>query len=328
MPKPCRHLLPSLALLARLGCAVDLHAAQRSKFVEITSEGSAEMLQDPSIDLAMKHVSKAGGSFMINVINNMTVNFNPHGRTLFTQYFSEYPVPEEDFLHRKDSFFLVSSIRNPCDWYVSQWAFASQFDKYVLDPALADEFFGDMSNKTKFAKWLWWAQGMRGAPSLSAFEREHPGPHFGVLSLRFWESFVAGRSDFPLTPLDPGYDTAKLGPFSRTYLGSRRVSEGLAKFTRQSAANCWVHVESYNEDLRACLQQYERVSAAKLDWAPFDREVSAAKDKRKVDHNDSKHKSCDHYYTPELAALVEKLDAPLFKAFGYGTCCGKATPAN
>jgi len=297
--------------------------------VEITSEGLTEaepnVRQDPTLILAMKHVSKAGGSFMMEIMSEMTHDFKKHGK-VFPLYFREYPTFEDGFLEPRPNLFVISSVRNPCAWYVSQWAFASRFDPPMLDPKLASAFFGDVHNRTQFAAWLRWAQGMGGAPTPEAWERSHPGTiHEGVLSLRFWESFVAGRSDFPQTPGDAGYDTSKLDAYSTFYMNRTDVSAGLAGFSPTASVDCWVHDESYDADLRACLQEYERRSGAALDWAPFEREASARKEDRKIDHNDSEHDACGSYYTPELASLVQELDRPIFTRFGYGACCGQAS---
>mmetsp|Transcript_150446 Transcript_150446/g.419178 ORF Transcript_150446/g.419178 Transcript_150446/m.419178 type:complete len:339 (+) Transcript_150446:65-1081(+) len=323
-----RHGVPKLAVCLAIyamhlrgGRAISLSVAPQYA-IELT-DGSLSAV-DPI--LAVKHVSKTGGTFLISLVNQMTAAFPKEGtRINFAQYFQEYPRGVHFAL--KPHLFVIASVRNPCDWYVSQWAFASRYDRRDLQLDYNVDFFGSIHNRTKFAMWLQWAMGMPGAESADAWARATPGPHFGVMSLRFWESFVAARSDFPESPGVPGYDTTRLNAFTAHYDGWQRIEAGLSAFKPKAAADCWVRDESYMEDLRVCLRTYEARSGTQLDWEPFEREVKVQEDGADFGglyRNPSEHDECEAYYTPELKAAVQAADRHLFRAFGYGQCCGAA----
>mmetsp|Transcript_150445 Transcript_150445/g.419172 ORF Transcript_150445/g.419172 Transcript_150445/m.419172 type:complete len:356 (+) Transcript_150445:83-1150(+) len=330
--------LAKCATLLHGGLAITLPVAQEQvgavppkvhmQFATHATELTGGRLSVVDPVLAVKHVSKTGGSFLINLVNEMTAAFPKEGTRLnFPVYFEEYPHFGDGFRERRQDLFVIASVRNPCDWYVSQWAFASRYDRRDLQLDYNVDFFGSIHNRTKFAMWLQWAMGMPGAESADAWARATPGPHFGVMSLRFWESFVAARSDFPESPGVPGYDTTRLNAFTAHYDGWQRIEAGLSAFKPKAAADCWVRDESYMEDLRFCLRAYEARSGTRLDWEPFEREMWAEEGDGAagtLDRNKSEHDECEAYYTPELKAAVQAADRHLFRAFGYGQCCGAA----
>jgi hypothetical protein len=235
--------------------------------------------------LGYKHMSKCGGVFLNNIIRGAV----------------EYHrlIPEETGVtpKRKRDTFVIASTRNPCDYYVSLWAYQhrkkfapSQNDKYGFFN------FGDHThqNATKFREWLDWVQG----------------PHFSVMSVRFWETLVVQKDGLSCWADAMGECTKNKD--------DEVVHRDLANFDPFDAVDCWMYRETLMPDLRRCLAEYSRVSGQPVNW-------NALKSFGDLEHNPSEHMSCDHYYTPEAADSVMKADKYMFEAFGYSTCCGGPT---
>jgi len=269
-------------------------------------------------DLAVKHNSRTGGTFLMNLLAEMMTDGSE------PIYFQERPQPSEHLKDDKQDLFLIAGVRNPCDWYVSQWAFAAQYDKETLKQKYGVDFFGDLHNKTHFGNWMEWAMDLGGKESADRWTRILPEPHYGAMSLRFWESFMNYNSKFPLTIEGyDGYDTTLLRNFTESYAGQLQVESELSAFNPVGAADCWVRVETYMSDLRHCLHEYELRSGKSLFWDPFEREVN--EEQRMLFRDKSDHKECGFYYTPELSASVRALDRHIFDAFGYNKCCDAPT---
>jgi hypothetical protein len=289
-------------MLCRIACvAVGLLQAARAMQMRITAasddvEGvkphhEARTTQKPRA-LAFKHLSKMAGTELIETFNNIMGKGN---WTLIDELFALTP-------QRRGDAFVIASVRNPCDYYVSLWAFDSSknFAKFSKMDGGSAFFEEGNENKEKFANWVTWTQS-----------HGH-----GILSYRLWETLLGLKDD--LTCWDQ-----VLG-FCGKDFDDNKVEQDLAAWAPSKTADCWVHTENLVDDLKHCFTKYEDDTGAKIDWARFEEHTAKW---RKVDgsKNRSDHQKCDYYYSDELAQSVMKSDKHIFDAFGYETCCGPAT---
>lgn len=196
--------------------------------------------------------------------------------------------------------FVIAGVRNPCDYYVSLWTFTHQ---RAWAKTRNEEFKGSLydfdkqqTDVSKFHNWLKWVQG----------------PRHSIMSVRFWETLVAKVNTLSCWGDVYGKCTKQVD--------DDKVDAELSQFSPRTTADCWVHVETYLDDLRACLTLYEQASGVKVNSSVF-------KSQKKAKKNKSVHLSCEYYYntSSEAQDSVLRTDKRLFEAFGYRSCCGKAT---
>ena len=261
----------------------------------------------PALQLAYKHMSKCGGSYLVSLLVNMTRGM--HGLLNKDFFDEEHAVTPE----RHAGSFIIGSIRNPCDYYVSLWAFQSQKTwaivqnaahggtlwqpeattcdrgrKCPLQPESAN------SDPDKFEAWV------------NLTMRKQPGVH-GVLTHRFYDQLVEQRdslqcwADNLLECADAYNETA--------------VSSGMASFDPDANVDCWVRTEMFDDDVKRCLVEYEQRSGAMLNWVAFD--------KRVPDMNKAGHAPCKDFFAakPGLESKIMHADRELAQAFHYPSCC-------
>lgn len=255
---------------------------------------------DPALKLVVKHMPRTGSTLLQSVLSQMLGQHN------LVQY-----VDESTPLNSAgENNFVISTMRNPCDWYVSLWASAPRTDRELLNVQYGsvddDAPFFDPSNanRTKFSKWLNWAQG--GDPSGNS-----------VMSLRYWESLVARTSA-------QGYSTTTLGSYTKGYEGRADVNTGLQSFVAENPVDCWVSDENFAADAKHCLTEYEERSGVSLEWEPFYKRLGGKGGRAVAKFESLQRKSCGYYYDEDVAASVLSSDDHLFKAFHFDTCCGPA----
>jgi hypothetical protein len=244
-------------------------------------EGEFSLDMVGKIRLGYKHMSKCGGVFLNNLLRDVVK----------VHHF----YPEETGLthERTHDVFVIASTRNPCDYYVSLWAY--QHDKWFSGEQNEKHDFFDFGkpheNATKFREWLAWVQG----------------PQFSVMSVRFWETLVAQKDGLSCWADSLGSCT------KNTNDGA--VERDLAHFDPFDTVDCWLYTETLMSDLRRCLSQYEKLSGVPVDWSVLD----SVED---LNHNPSDHPTCEHFFTPEAADSVMTTDRHMFEKFGYSQCCG------
>lgn len=243
--------------------------------------------------LVFKHLSKIAGTYVIDVLDRVM----GHGNwTLVDELFGLTKK-------RKREGFVISTTRNPCDYYVSLWAFDStkNFALFSMQDGGSAFFEEGNANATKFGNWLSWVQS-----------HGH-----GIMSYRLFETLVSARDGMTCWDQELGFCGEK---FNDT-----NVELGLASFSPKDTADCWIHTENLVDDFRDCLKQYEETTGAKINWDMFE-EVVNKPHKKGANHNLSEHEKCEYYFKNEtLSASVMQSDHHLFEAFGYETCCGAAT---
>jgi len=290
------------------------NSAETTEVLKLDSSwGGPQLDQAPvSLKLIMKHMSKTGGSLMISLLNNMTKHLSAPNQYHFVRYVDELSPLTRSLGQRKG--FAISSVRNPCDWYVDLWANTAEPDRQALNSKFGDtndpEPFFDKDNldAKKFANWMSWA-----------LDQQSTAHGYNIMSLRFWDTLIAGKHIFG------GYNGQKLDEYMQSDSSHSQIESALASFSPTSVVDCWVSDESYSKDLRRCLSKYEQSSGAELDWEPFvERFGNQGAFDERFGLQGAPRGECLAYYTPEIAEAVLRGDKHMFEAFGYDTCCGAA----
>jgi len=185
-----------------------------------------------------------------------------------------------------DDYFVMSSIRNPCDQYVSQWAYQCE-KTYLWREHGQYDSAGNLNDGWK-AK----------CPTFKAANETFHGKQRlkGVTVDKNVKGFQRWVNTTP--------------PFIRQF--HMYFEETLKK----DRVNCWVRLEDLQGTFRQCLRKFENFTGRKVNWTNFDVMLGTAERL----HN-STHDHCSQYYTPELRGHVEKRDSSLFSFFGYKDCC-------
>jgi len=94
--------------------------AYSSQLRRALTQAQRRQTPPPALRLAYKHMSKCGGSYLVSLLVNMTRGMPG---VLNQEFFDEEHAVTPA---RHAGNFIIASIRNPCDYYVSLWAFQSQ----------------------------------------------------------------------------------------------------------------------------------------------------------------------------------------------------------
>ena len=219
--------------------------------------------------------------------------------------------------------FVISSMREPCDHYLSLWAFGS---------AGKGHFYKE--KKEKLPSWSKEAHG-QDAPTFDSPRDIHAFQNVwlrnstvrGLIAWRHYKSFGVSGDRYP-----------------------HRGSENMLD---RYAVDCWIFVDDYESTFYSCLREYEAQGGV-VNWtAPLlSKLVQGLQEKmyynkRRLQsdtiltnqthtkndplHSPQKyhHSRCSKYYDNETASLVrfgrEKF---IYDHFGYESCCGGRVPIN
>mmetsp|Transcript_128142 Transcript_128142/g.273218 ORF Transcript_128142/g.273218 Transcript_128142/m.273218 type:complete len:293 (-) Transcript_128142:130-1008(-) len=222
------------------------------------------------------HLEKSAGSFLAQIFS-LALGFDELG----------YHFPEEAITHVPENYFVVSSIRNPCSQVLSAWS-------YCCEKAWAYQELDIWDSAARFG-----VNMLNGGlcPKFSG-QKTYGIPSY---SLHVDDPNVAGFS------VDVQYGPSGMYEmeFNRTFseIGLERV-------------NCWVRVETLEQDTRKCLQEYENLTNYPINWNALD---GTFRD------NHGHHDSCQAYYTTSLREIVQSKNSRLFDFFGYDSCCDSET---
>lgn len=273
---------------------------------EQSADKGRATIADPKLRLVVKDMPRTGGPLFNSVLSQML------GQHHLVQYVDEHTP----FTSKEQHDFVISTMRNPCDWYVSLWASAPQSDRELLNVqygTVADPspfFDRGNANRTKFSQWLKWVQGgllLKGASSGNSDN--------SVMSLRYWESLIGGTNA-------EGYSTTTLASYAKGYEGRQDVNAGLQAFAFENHVDCWVSDESFAMDVQRCLGEFQERSGVSLNWEPFYQRLGGNGGHGSAKFESLQRKSCKFYYDQDDAKSVLYSDDHLFKAFNYDTCCG------
>jgi len=194
--------------------------------------------------------------------------------------------PGTSVQHVPDEYFLVSSIRNPCSQALSAWSYCCEKAWVLQELKIFDsaaQCGTGLLERGQCPKYSGQATGGRGYslhvddPNIVGFSRN---VEYGPSSL-YEEQFNHTFSE----------------------IGLDRV-------------NCWVRVETLEQDTRKCLQEYEKTTNYPVNWKALDGQFK---------DNSGHHDSCQKYYTPSSRQLVQSKNSALFNYFGYDSCCDSET---
>eukprot|EP00401_Gymnodinium_catenatum_P017552 CAMPEP_0117527598 /NCGR_PEP_ID=MMETSP0784-20121206/36881_1 /TAXON_ID=39447 /ORGANISM="" /LENGTH=279 /DNA_ID=CAMNT_0005323857 /DNA_START=143 /DNA_END=979 /DNA_ORIENTATION=+ len=275
----------------------------------------------------MSHLAKCGGTqvkglliasmtdadYSLGHLRNSTLSF--HGNDSVLPYLNienEYGLVKPSDLGD----FILGSIRNPFDYYISLWAYTSQrcadcnFAKAIKEDKW-DEVF---SNETlrgntsedlqRFRKWL----------------RLVSSEELGLLSLRFYAKYLDQDKNSILHFGSGNWQDDTSHKLKRRHPDlHERAIDVLSKFEHEDdgAVTCWVRTENVVEDTRHCLERYEKEGGPEgaIDWQAFDDAMS------KTIKVKSSHVPCERFYDDDTRDLVLKGDAAIFRAFGFPEEC-------
>jgi hypothetical protein len=262
------------------------------------------------------HLPKAGGSFIRSFFEGDSgINV---GKVLPKDHVRIVTESETLTVADRAETFTVGSVRNPCEYYVSNWAFFGK--KEVNLQGKDTEYFGvseDLNtheDQLRFAKWLRWMMPAAKPPGLLTSR---------ILWSYFNESVANARRPPDRSPTEHGGMTE----------AERAIYVAAADALDPSTVDCWIHTESVPADLRTCLQKFEEQAGSKIvNWVEFDKIVAKQEKeheevKMEVWTKNSGHNNCNFYFDaadPTLKDHVYKTDYAIFDKFHYQSCCSTA----
>lgn len=230
--------------------------------------------------------------------------------------------------------FHIAVIRNPCEWYVSLWAYGVDTDNACQgkDHPPHDVQCGGMIRKElrlepDGARYLKNSTedktSDKDIATFRAFVHHIHGDYAnatGAYTGRVVAAFVGGGPNhFVLSREEQEKEASNL----RKRLAEYNTSNG----------NCWVDLGRLTSGVRGCLKAYEKVGG-EVRWQDFEAQAKAMDGHRagvttdtgkdasgRVLTNPSKHQSCGRYFDDELETFVRKIDDVAFSKFGFSQCC-------
>ena len=251
--------------------------------------------------LLYKHFPKAGGSFTKGVLTDSVLDVR-----LIKEGFMLTPAMQQ-------ARFVISSIREPCSYYVSLWAFGTQTPQLVQQLPHCCSFYRNMYIARRQDTCRLYAH-----PSLTPSS----GPSSG------WRNVSAFR------------EWLRDGQISGLF-GARVLS----MYSSHPHVDCWVSPGGdLLDNIGECLGKFEAQGGV-VSWANFSRWRNASTANASTrstgddthgrrlalagDMNSSPHLPCEAYYDEPLRRAVSEglgqfaLDASVSRAFGLGSCCAK-----
>lgn len=249
--------------------------------------------------LTLNHLAKCGGSFARVVLQDVVKD---------VQIENEAAMVSRDDVQNND--FIIGLVRNPYDYYVSLWSFTSEPGtccfKFALNESQrsgllsSSKVHGDTrEDRARFKAWL----------------REISADHLGVMSLRFYGSYLDPGKERVIEN-DWHYKTARHYFETHTDLKGHILSE-LGRFdVEDGPVSCWVRTEHLEQDMRHCLQLYEETRGHSLiDFKALESKLTTAA------KNSKPRVKCNDFYDDELKEFVRQIDGQLIRAFQYPDGC-------
>jgi hypothetical protein len=278
------------------------------------SEQSRKTIIDLSLPdvFLYDHLPKAGGSFIRGIFEmpeNVGKIIPKENYRIVTEFVSLTPDMRRET-------FTVGSVRNPCDYYVSWWAFKGKQVGPDFLTGKKEQVFGASENldtredQLRFKTWLHWMMPDAKPPGLLTSR---------VLWSYFNESVAGARQ--PPVMLE-----AEREPWAEA---DRAIYVAAADKLDPSTVDCWIKTESIASDLRKCLELFEQQAGSKIvNWVEFDKII----EQREKQHDEltlsaqwtpkkNGHAKCNFYFNDNMKKYVYKLDHAIFDKFGYSGCC-------
>ncbi|CAK9039614.1 unnamed protein product, partial [Durusdinium trenchii] len=263
---------------------------------------AVQFAQQKKLKLAFARFPKTGSRYAIQKFRTVV------GKDLLV-------VPEASALHSQylPESFVVGSVRNPCESYLSLWAFQS-------DPMRHAGLMYDLRRKSP--KDYLRLVGLDAASNFTSQQDvqrfrdwirflAHGSVKIGLLSGRFYGKYIS--RDPKLNIRDNAMLVKEVDPTE-----AQEMVKALQQMDVDQLVNCWLHTETMDEDLRRCLDRFSAERGAARGAVKLD-QLEATDGS----HGESHHGRCEVFFDAETEALVRELDGPLFTKFGYQTCCVK-----
>lgn len=274
------------------------------------------------------HLAKCGGTLMKHALRASVKNLRLSNEN--SRMYGD-TVEEGEF--------TIGTVRNPYDYYVSDWAFASDPKRYWsslkritrdlgeegarsvlgIDIQNGRDAFGDSAeDRARFRRFV--QQSMHNTSSGG----------IGLMSLRFYAKYLDGGRLWP----KPHKQQHAMIPSSHWNVKSilkkkasrDLIESALKNFSLQtSQISCWVKNERLSQDLKRCLRVYEDHAAARgidssrlVNWERLDSKLAEYE-------RHSKHAPCTKFYDKDLVDEVARTDAHIIRAFTYRKHCSEAS---
>jgi len=295
---------------------------QMARQTHLTPKAPTEQTRKRTLQLAFDdvflydHLPKAGGSFIRAVLTGGDAGVSKVISSDHVRVIEEGgTLSEED----RQLTFTVGSVRNPCDYYVSCWAFSGRLPAAVqkaggFQETGGEEYYGTSDelntpeDQQRFGKWLRHVMPDGLAP--------------GLLTARLLWSYAnqsVANASRPEPNLQGWAEEDRL-----TYYAAALSFD-------PSSVDCWVRTETLTDDLRRCLVLFEdRAGSGIVNWNEFNETVAL----REGEHEDVKdvsmknvwtknsgHQPCEFYFDKANADFVLETDSTIFSKFGYSACC-------
>ena len=248
-------------------------------------------------------------------------------------------IPEFERVSKKhrQKGFVISNMREPCDQYLSLWAFGSAGHGGLYT-----------RSKNKFYNWTLDAYG-HDSPNFDSKEDIQRFQHkwlqdrniLGLIARRHLKSYGS-----------PGIiriaDNSTMSSSHSSSSGNSTTRARKMTFKKYvpempDSVDCWVYVDDFQATLYSCLREYE-IQGGLVDWdAPLLSKLTTSlrkKNSKRELQNYTKddpignpqlshHSKCSTYYDNATADLVQLgAESFIFEAFGYQGCCGGRNPKN
>mmetsp|Transcript_114331 Transcript_114331/g.243833 ORF Transcript_114331/g.243833 Transcript_114331/m.243833 type:complete len:280 (+) Transcript_114331:73-912(+) len=270
-----------LALLL-LACLSPTGSALKLKDLEVDSTWSfTDHEHPPEKQMLFVHFEKSAGSYIDSVL-----------KAAVGDNYKSYHNPSVPITDVPNDYFVVASIRDPCDQAVSSW-------EYLCEKTYLQRVYGYKNSAAVYQ-----TQEARGM--CPTFIGNQTGPNGK------WEAF----------PVDPNYDG-----FLANLAGAEGLYQGAIMGNLQNMGldrvNCWVRFENLQDSMSRCLQEFQEATGKPVDEGIVP--LASLTSRTMHQGTDSHHSGCKDYF-PNTAAgrkaesEVRRGNAQLFEYFNF-TCC-------
>ena len=199
-----------------------------------------------------------------------------------------------EVLHSTDRMFVIGSIREPCSYYLSDWAYKSM---------LVEKYNTSYGARTKYMG-----------------RDEHYASEADVHRFRQYINRVTtvGKDEEVLIQL------RKAGVFNGGFLTQRFLLSYSIEGRPFSLndVDCWVREEHLHADLNQCLQRYQKQGGSVPKFEEFAHYIRA----RNTHANPTDHKPCSYYYDQHTTDNVLESERFLYETFNMTGCCNPEYP--
>jgi hypothetical protein len=232
--------------------------------------------------------------------------------------------------HTHAGYFRIGSVRSPCDYLLSMWAFQSggsqddhafqighgRYPRECLTKTVPNAEstlygrdigarFATDADVARFRKWV----------------RATGGQRLHYMSLRSYFALHHENVDYQLW--DDGQFFGCMGDLNGTE--EKRIADVLASTKLADRYECFIHAESIEHELHACLAKYAEL-VPDTQRAEFLQKLHGLNWTSDV-KNASPHGRCSDYFDNKTEAFVWEREGDFAAKAGYGSCCAGSSLA-